>query len=208
MGNSSLWLRISIAVLVVFLLGSPLFAVADTYTIYNIGSDDSGSLYGIDDSGNLVIRSFDGCAPSVSHCFDTYHDGVLVSTTSSAPSLAFDNGTPCATSPPGLAASDEVCNNGRVGFAANNGGSRGIYTGVASSPLELPLTGFVSVDGDLLDALGDFAWDNGAADELYEAYDDTAHDSDPPAVPEPSTLLLMGSGVAVLTGTLRSRFRS
>ena len=206
MGNSTLWLRSAIAVAALSLLASPKSAVADTYTIYNLGNADATSVYGIDDAGDVVTRD-SNCGDPLAPCFVTYHLGVAISDTVTAPSLAYDDGSSCGSSLSGFNTIHLICNDGHVGFGSlsnPNGNSSGAYTGASG---DLQRIGSI-VDNDVLDAFGDFAWTAGNSEWLYEAYDDTTHDCDPAPVPEPSTLLLIGSGLIFLTGTLRRRFHT
>jgi len=180
-------------------LAATLFLVparvhADTYIIYDLGNTNGKPIVGIDTLGEVVIHNELG--------FDylTYANGVLVNTTSTLPSLTYDNGTPCSV-PSGFAAapaSEIVCNNGRTGFGSRsnpNGDPSGVYTGPTSSLTLVDPSG--STDMAVLNSSGDFAWSDGVHEENFEAIDLTT--------PEPSSVLLFGTGCLSLFGVLRRK---
>jgi len=167
---------------------------ADTYKIVDLGDDNARSIVGIDTSGQVVISN------GILFDYQTYSNGVLVNTTSTLPSLTYDDGTPCSV-PSGFAlalSSEGVCNNGRIGFGSRfnpNGDPDGVYTGPLSSlTLVYP---FGLTDGAVLNSSGDFAWSDSLLEENFEAIDLTT--------PEPSSLLLVGTGCLSLFGVLRRK---
>jgi hypothetical protein len=167
---------------------------ADTYQIFDLGSTNAHDLIGIDNLGQVVILNVN------TGDYLTYSNGVLVNTTSTLPSLTYDNGTPCSA-PPGFSApnlSSVVCNNGRIGFESllnPNGEPNGLYTGPISS-LTL-LEPFGGLETRQLNSSGDITWINGQTEENFEAIDLTT--------PEPSSLLLVGTGFVSLFGVLRRK---
>jgi PEP-CTERM motif len=198
---SKVVLGAAICAIAVLLFTSPMSANADTYTVYNLGEANFNNVFGIDTAGAVVI--FNGnCGDPGASCYTTYVKGIIVGESTTAPSLTYDDGTPCsvpsgfafAGGTPGLA----VCNNGRTGFGSRynpNGDPAGIYTGPLSDlALVQP---FGSTDKLALNGSGDFAWTDGIDEEIFEAVDTT--------VPEPSTMLLVGSGLISLIGPLRRR---
>jgi hypothetical protein len=165
---------------------------ADTYKIIDLGSDNNRTIDGIDNLGQVVI--FDGFTLN----YLTYSNGVLVNTTSTLPSLTYDDGTPCSV-PSGFAVdSVSVCNNGRTGFGSQanpNADPDGVYTGpISSLTLVEPFGSNVSA---FLNSSGDFAWSNGFIEENFEAIDLTT--------PEPNSLLLVGTGCLSLFCVLRRK---
>jgi hypothetical protein len=166
---------------------------ADTYKLVDLGNDNGRSIVGIDTSGQVVI------ANGILFEYQTYSNGVLVNTTSTLPSLTYDDGTPCSV-PSGFAlasSSESVCNNGRIGFGSRsnpNGDTSGVYTGPISSLTLFDTSG--TTDGAFLNASGDFAWSDGVHEENFEAIDIT---------PEPSSLLLFGTGCLSLFAVLRRK---
>jgi hypothetical protein len=161
----------------------PVRLHADTYKIINLGTDNEHSIVDIDTSGDLIIFN------EFTLDYETYTNGVLVNTTSTLPSLTYDNGTPCSV-PSGFAlatGSKSVCNNGRTGFGSRfnpNLDEAGVYTGPVSSLTLVDPDG--SADTAVLNASGDFAWSDGVFEDNFEAIDLTT--------PEPNSLLLVGTG--------------
>ena len=167
---------------------------ADIYKLVDLGDDNGRSIVGIDTSGQVVI------ANGILFEYQTYSNGVLVNTTSTLPSLTYDDGTPCSV-PSGFAlaqSSESVCNNGRTGFGSRsnpNGDTSGIYTGPVSSLSFFDSSG--STDGAFLNASGDFAWSDGVHEENFEAID--------LSTPEPASLFLVGTGCLSLFFLLRKK---
>ena len=167
---------------------------ADTYKIVDLGDDNGRSIVGIDTLGQVVI--FNGFTSD----YLTYANGVLVNTTSTLPSLTYDDGAPCSILAGFVAAqaSETVCNNGRIGFASRfntNSDPDGVYTGPLSSlTLVQP---FGTDDFAVLNSSGDFAWSNGILEDNFEAIDLTT--------PEPNSLLLVGTGCLSLFAILRRK---
>jgi len=167
---------------------------ADTYKLVDLGSDNARNIVGIDTSGQVVI------ANGIIGAYQTYSNDIVVNTTSTLPSLTYDDGTPCSV-PSGFAlalSSESVCNNGRTGFGSSfnpNGDTSGVYTGPISSLTLFDTSG--STDVAFLNASGDFAWSDGVHEENFEAIDLTT--------PEPASLLLVGTGCLSLLGVLRRK---
>jgi hypothetical protein len=178
-------------------LAAALFLVsaqlhADTYTIYDLGDDNGRPIVGIDNLGEVVIHN------EILSDYLTYSNGVLVNTTSTLPSLTYDNGTPCSV-PSGFTLDGEsVCNNGRAGFGSrfnSNLDADGVYTGpVSSLTLVEPNA---PADAAFLNGSGDFAWSDGFLEQNFEAIDLTT--------PEPNSLLVVGTGCLSLFCVLRRK---
>jgi PEP-CTERM motif len=209
------WLSAIVAILVV-LFSSGGAAWGDSYSIFNLGNDDGHGIYGIDTAGDVVVWSMSGCGVSAAYCYSTYVDGVATSDGSTAPLLLYDNGTACGSTPAGMNASKEVCNGQWIGLGSlynPNGDSNGAYAGSGS---DLEFLGGGSVDQAFVNSAGDFAWTDGQNDEMYVAIRNSqpsfdavdlsfAQDSAPAETPEPSSLLLMATGLVGVTAAIRRK---
>jgi hypothetical protein len=167
---------------------------ADTYQIFDLGSTNARDLIGIDNLGQVVILNVN------TGDYLTYSNGVLVNTTSTLPSLIYDNGTPCSA-PAGFGIpnpSSVVCNNERIGFDSKfntNSEPDGLYSGPISSLTLLEPSG--SIEPRELNSSGDITWIDGQIEENFEAIDLTT--------PEPNSLLLVGTGCVSLLCVLRRK---
>jgi hypothetical protein len=194
------WLGSAAVVVAVAFASAPRQAFADTYTIYDLGDANARGIYGIDTTGDVVIFQ-ETCGKFGSSCYLTYDNGVAVSESSTAPDLVYDDGTPCSSTPAGFNASKKTCNHGLVGLGSlynPNGDPNGVYIGSGD---DLQLLHGGSADQVFLNSIGDFAWTDGASEEIFEAVDT----SKSTATPEPGTLLLVGTGLLWFTAALRRK---
>ena len=163
------------------LFGAAIPSHADTYSIQALTSDNK-SFYGMDDSGNVVFSSSALCSQT---CYFTFLNGANTGTTFTAPTFTWDYASaPCSHAPCSAA------KNGRTASVSleSNGITEdlNILAGLGPSQLLLQTTG---ITGSLvLDGSGDIVFDNGLADEWYEAIDLSA------ATPEPASVLLLATG--------------
>ena len=93
MKTSGQWLSSAIVAVVIILFSSTRPAFGDTYTIFDLGDDNGHGIYGIDSAGDVVIWGINGCGISSPLCYVTYVDGVATGDSSTAPLLAYDDGT-------------------------------------------------------------------------------------------------------------------
>ncbi|NYF88149.1 PEP-CTERM sorting domain-containing protein [Tunturiibacter empetritectus] len=197
-------LRASAALLVaatVFVCPKP--AAADTYTIYDLGNANGRGIYGIDTAGDVVVSQTYGCGLASFTCYVTYVDGVAGTPSSSLPDMVYDDGTPCSSTPSGFDALKNVCNQGVVGLGTvynPNGSRNGTYIGSGNN---MQFLSGGSADQAFLNSVGDFAWTDGQGEEIFEAIDTSATAVSP--IPEPGSLLLVGTGLLWFTAAVRRR---
>jgi PEP-CTERM motif len=183
-------------------------AKADTYKITVVDHTQSENFLGIDDKGDFVINDNGNNAikcgePAGNPCFEVFLVGQSPFFTTTAPVLAFDNGASCAVvldasfAPQSTALG--ICNNGHEIFGAFTGIIQGVFDGPDVSDVILHGT----FDGGHINANGDAVFIDGFADELIFAQDLTTA-----STPEPSSLLLLGTGCLSILGTLRRYRRS
>ena len=177
-------------------------AKADTYQITVVDMTQNENFLGIDDQGDFVVNDSNNaskCGESFGDpCFEVFLVGQSPFFTATPPVLAFDNGSPCtialdASFAPQLTASG-ICNNGHEIFGAfSNTLGFGVWDGPDTSDKILIGT----FDGGFINANGDAVFIDGLVDELIFAEDLTT------TIPEPSSLLLFGTGCLTMVGAFR-----
>ena len=183
------------------LIPSP--ALADTYKVFTLDSDEARFVYGINASGDVVLSvNSDGqgnCSSSPVNCYETFVGGALAFRADAPPpGFIIDDGTPCSPIvPSGFTLLHAVCNNGREVFSARAPGqvSADLYTG--------PLTDLFPAQGEgvflYLNSEGDILWNDPRSEFWLEAFDLTSQ------VPEPATLPLFATGIFAAVEAMRRR---
>ncbi len=199
--------RILIAALMALLFTAPASLLADTYQILNLGTDANWFFYGMDDSGTAVLRAESGpfsCSLSLP-CYNTFVNGASTGYTTTAPTLGYDNGFSCTPIlPAGATSQRAVCNNGRQGFSGFLSSGQelpNVYTGPDSA--SGPLTELQAYSGEgpiFMNSQGDLVWDDHFSETFVEAIDLTQ-------IPEPGSILLLGTGIIAAAGSMRRRLK-
>lgn len=183
--------RIAIAVILLIVSSA---AHADTYQIFDLGNDNGRNIQGIDASGTVVLFDI------FTNIYTVYNYDGKASGSATVPGLTYDNGSPCSpVLPAGMSVIGRAsCNNGYEAFGGDYlDANRGLYTG--SDPTDLLHSG--TVDVLVLNSVGDFAWSDGRDEENYMAIDLSSQ------VPEPDSILLLGTGIFAAAGMRRRLFQ-
>lgn len=223
-------LRLRLGIPIALAIG--LFAIpaahADTYQIFDLGSGGTGItstfIVGITASGTAVLdyhvpAGAPLCAVSgVCNEYQTWENGVLIhyspgiDYTTTPPNFVYDNGAPCTVSASFLTSPvTGTCNNGHEVFNAGVSVSNPMYNLATFTGPDLATDlfsyapPFIS-DVDL-NSSGDFVYNadhaGGGGGEYFEAIDLTSSQ-----VPEPSSFLLVGTGLFAAAEMIRRRLKA
>jgi hypothetical protein len=167
-------------------------AVADTYQVITLISDNGINFYGMDDSGHVSFLSPPGT-------YFNFLNGTSTGTSITAPNFVQDNGTPCTpVVPPGASVVSGVCNNGRQAFAGFLTAGQ-VIPGIYEGPPFAFVAGF-SDNGIFMNANGDIVFNDPFNENWNEAIDLSSR-----SVPEPGSVLLIGTGLLTVIHNIRRR---
>ena len=190
-------------------------AVADTYQVLRLSTDAEIFLYGIDDN-EVVLQNPPGnfCSlTAVTPCYLTYVNGLEVSRSLIPPLLSPNMDGPmgpgCAPLPANAVVSSYQCVNGHEAYAGDfpvPGQTRGI-TGIFNGPDSVAdsVAGGIPEPGQNFlaeNSFGDIVFDDSQNESIIEAVDLTNH-----GIPEPHSLLLVGTGILAALSSRRRLFR-
>ena len=183
-------LRAAIGLVAVCGLGSSSSAFADTFQTYIITNTDALiHPVGVYSSGEVVLSEESPLSGNFS--YDTYSQGVLVSSSPTSPTGPFSNGSACSVSF-GVDVYPGICNGGYTLFGVStiNPEPQGVYEehdGVFTSVSN----GFYGIGQAELNASGDAVFDDLSLEQFVQVYNSAP-------TPEPGTwvLLLTGGGAA------------
>jgi hypothetical protein len=221
--------KATFAFAILFLALIPTSSFADTYQVFALQNEnDVMAIVGIDTTGAATLLvsfpaldcntdPFPGGIP-MGPCYVTYVNGVLTSASAAAPIIVDNGGGPagpgCPAIPsyiPSSAISISLCVNGHefysvdTRFITDPDTGTLIATGFYNGPD--PTKDFVAGSlptnvGRLVaaeDSYGDIVFEDIGAEEVFEAYDVTAH------APEPTTLTLVITGALATAAATRKR---
>jgi PEP-CTERM motif len=178
-------------------------ALADTYKVFTLDTDQDRFAYGMDASGSVVLSAQTGSSGQCTigiNCYETFIGGVLAFRTNAPPpAFTLDDGTPCSpAAPPGLTVLHAVCNNGREAFSAQAPGQSfpDLYTGPNIVDL---FPGQGGADFLYLNSEGDILWNDSRTELWLEAFDLTSQ------TPEPGSLFLLATGTLAAAEAMRRR---
>jgi hypothetical protein len=164
-------------------------ALADTYQIFTLWSDQGVDFYSMDDSGNVaLVNPIGTLATEPLPAYYTFHDGVATAiNTATVPTFVDDQGTPCTPA---------------VFLQPNSIQTYpGLYTGSDPSITTVKPPEFG--DGMIfMDSNGDIVVDDTFTEEWYYFEDTSVGTS---ATPEPGSFALFGTGALGLLIAIRRR---
>lgn len=196
-------------------------AFADTYSLTAVDYTQSENFYAGDDFGNYTISVDDllihipnfscGGVIDASSCYETHYINRATDVFTVTPPSLWNDPDPIAGSDPCTVDPDRgfhplhiLCGNGHVifgGFYDRPDGSelRGIWSGSDPNPT-LDYIGDGTIDGGFMTDNGNAYFIDGVHDTL-----DVALDLSAVPVPEPGSVVLLGTGALLLMGLLRRR---
>ena len=191
---------------------------ADTYSLSAVAFTQSENFFAGDDYGNYTINLASHAALCVGSspggpCFQTHYINSPHDLFTTIPPPLWTDPSPIAGSDPCAVASGSgfsvlriLCNNGHMIFSGYYSGpgiapGRGIWAGSNPDPVSSYL-GRGSIDGGFMTANGNAFFIDGYNNTL-----DVALDLSTSPIPEPGSLVLLGTGALSLLGVARRKIR-
>ena len=187
-----------------FQFSAPTASHADTYQIVGLGIDNV-LFYGMDDTGHVVLyANWFSCGDPSQGCYEDFLNGVPVGRTSVPPTYVWDFTAGSCVFPQPTSSPCLISNDGRTaGIAVLQPFEDTLFVSSGSNPPQSIVTA-VGIGGIFaINGLGDIVFDNQNLDEWYEAIDLTTA-----SVPEPTSILLLGTGAIALAGMFPRRNRA
>jgi hypothetical protein len=192
-------------------------AFADTYQLLRIANESQSLVYGLDDSGAVVLLNqypSPGCNTNpggsipMGPCFTTYVNGVEFSSSLTPPPLTRDPDAPagpgCPAVPSFVVVSFFACANGHEIYVTDPDKNPRSLVGLFDGP-DLANDLIFPADPWLMsvrvNAFGDVVLDDVFTEEIIEAVNLTSRS----VVPEPNSLILLGTGVFAVAGSIFGR---
>ncbi len=202
----------SLLTFAVLLLAANPNAHADAYSLEVVAHTDAAGFYGIDAAGDFAIdwtqKPTPECGLHPTSCYATYYNNGSVTPvyTNAAPNLVLDNGSDCKPAIGGAFLVEAgICNNGHyiiqgVYNLPNNTQKIGIWGG-PDPDVVANFLGYGLLDGGFMNSSGDAVYIDSSNDTLVFA-DDLSTST---VAPEPSSLILIGTGALAFLERLRRR---
>ena len=190
-------------------------ALADTYQLTTITNSQSATFYGIDNQRNVTVqysgRGTCGGVATFGLCYQTLYTGSGDEVFSlTPPTLQWDNGTICRPNLSGFSITGGLCNGAHflaagIYILPDSSLLRGIWGG-PNPDLFADLLSLGTIDGGLMNALGDAVFIDGLENTLVFAQDLSSQQISTTLTPEPSSFLLLVTGVLASAASLRRFF--
>lgn len=168
-------------------------AVADSYAVYSVVTDNGRSTVGIYGDGRSLVWATGCVETNYDACYRTFDHGQLANISATQPTQAFDNGWACTFSVAGFQEAGR-CNGNYQAFTVSTFDplttlmKPGIYAGALGDPALLMSDAYESAAPMFLNSRGDVLFDDIEQEQIYQAYNTTP-------TPEPGSMVLLVTGL-------------